>query len=190
MESLDRVEAFVHEHFKNKNMHRYKHITGVVQMAQRLAQVYDVDETKAMIAAYMHDYCKYDSKDYVQKLLTKEEIDECDKFPFLYHAYASAYVYKNHFGEDVDVFNAIYNHVFGRPNMSILEKIIMISDYTEIGREHDSCIACRKILLEDGIDAAILYSLEKTIDFVKQNGEEPHPRQMMVYKEYLEKVGK
>lgn len=190
MELLDRVQAFVYEHFKDQNIHRYKHINGVAQMAKILANKYNVDEKKAMIAAYLHDYCKYDSKDYIQTLLTKEEIDECDKFPFLYHAYASAYVYKKYFGEDIDIFNAIYNHVFGRPNMSMLEKIIMISDYTEVGREYESCIECRKILFEDGIDSAILYSLEKTIEFVKEHGDEPHPRQIMVYKEYLEKVGK
>lgn len=190
MELLDKVQSFVSEHFKDQSNHRYQHILGVVDMAKQLAKIYHADESKAAIAAYMHDYCKFDTVASIECFLSDEEKKECEEFPFLYHAYGSAYVYKTYFNEDKDIFNAIYNHVFGRPSMSLLEKIIMISDYTEVGREYESCIECRRILFEDGIDAAILYSLKRTIEFVEKKGDKPHPRQLMVYKEYLEKVGK
>jgi len=143
-----------------------------------------------MSAAYMHDYCKYDSFDEIDKLLTKEEIAECREYNFLYHAYGSAYMYKKLIGDDEDIFNAIYNHVFGRPNMSILEAIIMIADYIEINREYEDCIRCREILLKDGIDAAILYSLENTNKYILSKNGKLHPRQIAVYEEYKMKVGK
>lgn len=190
MELLEQTKQFVLNHYKDKNENRLKHILGVVEMARKLAIKYNADVENAMIAAYMHDYCKYDSYEEIEKYLTEEEILECRQYPFLYHAYGSAYVYKEYIGKNEDVFNAIYNHVFGRVNMSLLEAIIMISDYTEKNREYANCIECRNILLSNRFDEAILYSLEKTIDHVKETGDTPHPRQIEVYNEYLKKVSK
>ncbi len=189
MESLERTKNFVLEHFKDKNKERLEHILGVVEMARYLAKLENVDVTKACIAAYMHDYCKYDSIEDIEKYLSDEEKEECKKYPFLYHAYGSAYTYKKFIGNDDEIFNAIYHHVFGRPKMSKLEEIIMISDYTEKNRRYESCVACREILLSGKLNEAILYSLEKTIEHVKLKKEIPHPRQIEVYKEYLKKVG-
>lgn len=190
MESLEITKNFVLKHYENGNQNRLKHILGVVEMAKYLALKYNCDPIKAQIAAYMHDYAKYDSIDEINNYLSIEEKEECEKYSFLYHAYGSAYIYKKYIGNDDDIFNAIYNHVFGRCNMSLLEQIIMISDYTEINREYDDCIACRNILLNKGLDEAILYSLENTIKHVKKKNAEPHPNQIEVYNEYLSKVGK
>ncbi|MBE6137545.1 MAG: HD domain-containing protein [Erysipelotrichaceae bacterium] len=190
MESLELAKRLVTEKYSKVNEHRLLHTLGVCDMANKLAIRYNVDSIKAMIAAYMHDYCKYDSFDEIEKLLTKEEIAECREYNFLYHAYGSAYMYKKLIGDDEDIFNAIYNHVFGRPNMSILEAIIMIADYIEINREYEDCIRCREILLKDGIDAAILYSLENTNKYILSKNGKLHPRQIAVYEEYKMKVGK
>ncbi len=189
MESLELARALVLEKFKDEHNSRLQHILGVVEMAEELAKRYHVDIQKAKIAAYMHDYCKYDSVQEIEKYLTKEEIEECKEFPFLYHAYGSAYMYKKYIGTDEDIFQAIYNHVFGRPKMSLLESIIMIADYTEKNRKYPSCIECRSILLEGRFEEAICFSLKQTIDLAIQEGNQPHPRQLAVYHEYLEKVG-
>lgn len=190
MESLEQTKSFLFKHYENGNQHRLRHILGVAEMAKYLAAKYNYDPIKAQIAAYMHDYAKYDSIEEIKKYLSLNEIEECEKYPFLYHAYGSAYIYKEYIGNDEDIFNAIYNHVFGRCNMSLLEQIIMISDYTEINREYPDCIKCRDILINEGIDKAILYSLENTINHVKKKNEAPHPIQLEVYREYLNKVGK
>ena len=190
MESLELTKSFLFKHYENGNQKRLNHIIGVVEMAKYLAIKYNIDPIKAQIAAFMHDYAKYDNIDEIKSYLNADEIKECEIFPFLYHAYGSAYIYKKYIGNDEDIFNAIYNHVFGRCNMSLLEQIIMISDYTEINREYEACIKCRDILLNEGLDKAILYSLENTINHVKNQKETPHPRQLEVYNEYLNKVGK
>ena len=36
---------------------------------------------------------------------------------------------------DPDILNAILNHTTGRPDMSLLEKIVWLSDYIEPGRK-------------------------------------------------------
>jgi len=189
MELLEKTRNLLLEHYKNGNSDRLNHIFGVEEMAAYLAKIYNVDEQKARIAALMHDYCKYDDYKKIEEMLTEDEIVECRYYPFLYHAYGSAYTYKKLIGDDNDIFNAIYNHVFGRCGMSKLEEIIMISDYTEKNRKYEDCIKAREILLKGNLYEAIVYSLEHTMLHVVKNGENPHPRQLAVYNEYLEKIG-
>ena len=189
MQSSDIAYDLVKKKYEGLNQSRLNHILGVAKMAEFLAKRYNVDVNKAKTAAYMHDYCKYDDFSDANKILSKEEYEECKEFPFLFHAYLSAYKYKELVGNDEEVFSAIYNHVFGKENMSILDAIIMISDYTEETRKYPSCIECRNILVNDSnLDLAILKSLEYTISHIKEEGNIVHPRQLLVYDEYKRKV--
>ena len=190
MELYEKCKKMLIEHYNGKHEERLIHSLGVVEMAEYLAGIYRIDIEKAKIAAILHDYCKYDSIIDIKKLLTEDEIYECELYPFLYHAYGSAYIYKNYVGSDIDIFNAIHNHVFGRPNMSKLEAIIMISDFTEKNRKYEQCIKARELLLDGQFNEAIIYSLESTMKHCLEKHENPHPRQLEVYNEYLEKGGK
>lgn len=168
---------------------RLTHVYGVCEMAEELAKRYNVDIEKARVAALMHDYSKYDDPIENEYMLSYEEKEECKNFPFLYHAYFSAYNYKKLFDNyDMDIFNAIHNHVFGRPNMSILEAIIMISDFTEKNRTYDDCIKCREILLNGDMDMAIYESLVATQNVCIKNNNPIHPIQEEVLREYERKV--
>ena len=187
MQLSEQAKNLVSEKLKDHN-HRLTHTFGVCEMAEELAKRYNVDVEKAKIAALMHDYSKYDDPNEYSYLLTKEEKEECEKYPFLYHAYLSAYNYKNLFPYDEDIFNAIHNHVFGRLNMSRLEEIIMISDFTEKNREYPDCIRCRKILLDGDINKAILESLLATKRHCLEEGKTAHPIQEELIKEYERKL--
>ena len=185
----DKAKALVIKKYENGNMHRLTHILGVAEMASYLARIYHVDEEKALIAAYMHDYSKYDDPKEAIGVLTNEEIKECEEYPFLYHAYLSAEAYKNLLGDDMDIYNAIKYHVFGRLNMSMLEAIIMIADYTEKNRTYPSCVRVRDILVkENDLNRAIYESLVGMIEFAKREGHNPHPSQVLVMEEYRRKV--
>lgn len=190
MLSLDKVKELVYNHL-HMHENRYIHTLGVVKMAKYLANKLNYDETKAEIAAYMHDYSKYDDIKTAVDLLTEKEINECEEYPFLYHAYLSAENYKLLGGEDEDIYLAIKYHVFGRPKMSTLEKIIMIADYTEENRKYESCIECRNILLNGDVDLAIYKSLLYTSNHVSEiGGAKVHPVQYEVLKEYESRVKK
>ena len=189
MELYEKCKDLLIKHYAGKHQDRLEHSLGVAEMSEYLAGIYRQDNEKAKVAAILHDYCKYDNIEDVKKYLTEEEIFECEKYPFLYHAYGSAYFYKNNIGNDPDIFNAIYNHVFGSPNMSKLEAIIMISDYTEKNRKYRACIKAREMLLDGEFNQAIIYSLEQTMKHCLENHENPHPRQLEVYNEYLDKAG-
>ncbi|MBQ9900069.1 MAG: bis(5'-nucleosyl)-tetraphosphatase (symmetrical) YqeK [Acholeplasmatales bacterium] len=180
----DKAKQLVIEKYGDQHEHRLQHVFGVAEMASFLAKKYGVDEEKALIAAYMHDYAKYDDPSEAIGILTDKEIEECEKYPFLYHAYLSAEAYLANIGNDMEIYNAIKYHVFGRPHMSLLEAIIMIADYTEKNREYPTCIECRKILLDGDMDLAIYKSLEYTIAHCKENNESAHPMQLLVLKEY------
>ena len=188
MQLSNKAYELIKSHFNNKHDKRLKHVEGVAKMAELLANRYKVNPDIAKACGYFHDYSKYDDYSEASKYLSQDEIAECEKYPFLYHAYLSAYHFKELVSDDLDMFNAIYNHVFGRPNMSKLEEIIMIADFTEENREYDDCIRVRKILLDGDMDKAIYESLKATIDIVIKKGETPHPRQLAVFKEYEERI--
>ena len=70
--------------------------------------------------------------------------------------------------------------------ISLLEEIVFVSDFTEEGRTYEDCIKCREILLNKGIDEAIIYSYEATMNHI--DGSNPHPLQIEVLKSYKEKI--
>ena len=187
MQLSDKAKELVIAKYKGEHEKRLNHVFGVAEMAEYLAEKYGVDKEKALTAAYMHDYAKYDDPADYLDLLDEKDIEECEKYPFLYHAYISAELYIKELGNDKDVYNAIRYHVFGRPHMSLLEAIIMISDYTEKNREYDTCKECRQIILDGNMDLAIYKSLCYTIDVCKKNGDTPHPLQLLVMDEYKKK---
>ncbi len=189
MQLSEVAKKLVSEKLKDHN-HRLTHVLGVCEMAEELAKRYNVDIEKARVAALMHDYSKYDDPNEYSYMLNEEEKKECEKYPFLYHAYLSAYNYKKLFPYDEDIFNAIHNHVFGRRNMSKLEEIIMISDFTEKNRTYDDCIRCRNILLSGDMNKAIYESLLATINHCKEKGDIPHPEQIKILEEYKERLNK
>lgn len=163
---------------------RYVHTLGVVKMAKTLAKWYQVPKPKAIIAALFHDFCKYDSDEEITELLCEKDQAECEAYPVLKHSYASAEYYKKYIGKDQDIYQAIRNHVFGRIDMSRLEEIILISDYTGENRTYENCKVCREILQSKKFYKAIYFSTKKTIEFLEKQQLKPHPTQLEVLKYY------
>ena len=180
---LVKIKRLIKKKHKN-DKHRYVHSLGVAKMAKYLAKLYGVDPKKAVIAACMHDFCKNDSIEYVNTLLNENDKLECEKTNVLYHAYGSAEYYLKYVGNDMDVYNAIRNHVFGRIGMSKLEEIILISDYTEEGRKYDDCIKVRGILLDGNMNKAIYESTRFVVEYITSKNKTPHPVQLEVLEYY------
>ena len=73
MLSLDEIKKLVEDKLLSSGKkERYIHTLGVVHMAEYLAKLYDVDITKARIAAYLHDLCKYDDEAFIQNMLNEK----------------------------------------------------------------------------------------------------------------------
>jgi len=170
-------------------MDRYYHILGVAKMAKYLANIYNVDESRAEICGLVHDFYKYESIEEMKTLIDPKDLNECIKYPVLFHSYASSEALKKVFNiDDLEMKSAIRNHVFGHTNQTKLEEIVLISDYTEETRQYPDCIKVRKTLLDGNLNKAIYDSTLNTINFIKKKNIEPHPMQVLVLNEYRRKL--
>ena len=160
---------------------RYIHTLGVAEEAQKLAAVYGDAELvkKAEYAGLLHD-CAKDYPDDMKKRFCKEyhvPVDDVMKKQLgLIHPFLGAEVAKREYGvEDEDIIGAIRWHTTGKPEMTVLEKIVFIADYIEPNRKpFDGLEKARKLAYED-LDKAMAYILESTNEYVKERNRALHP---------------
>lgn len=158
---------------------RYIHSIGVMKSALELAEIYGVEKDKAAIAGLLHDCAKdLKNKDLYETIkgnLYSKTDEIMEKQPRLLHGPIGAHIAKNHYDvTDKQILNAIKYHTTGKENMNILEKIIFISDYIEVGRNFTGVEIIRKWVKKD-LDKAILIALDITIKEVINKGELLHP---------------
>lgn len=146
---------------QNTGKSRFEHTLRVVDLATKLAIHYGVDVDKAWLAAILHDLEKNISLEENDMLVKKYGLDE--KYlgnKNLSHSKLAAVVSRDKLGiDDVDILNAIAFHTTGRENMSMLEKIIFVSDTCEEGRTYKEASMLRKQAFED-IDGVCIFILE------------------------------
>ena len=155
---------------------RIPHIRGTEEEAVRLAKRWDVDETLVRRAAILHDCTKYLELDEQLALCKKYgvELDELEQRAVkLLHSKTGACIAKHVFGEDEQVYQAIFWHTTGKADMSMAEKVIYLADYIEPTRDFDGVEPLRKLAYED-IDKALLMGMEMTIEEMKQRGNPIH----------------
>jgi len=162
----------IKEWIKNKlqcDDERYLHSVGAEEKARELALRFGADEEKAALAALIHDNAKCIKYKELVKIVNNNKFpipqDIIDNHKIL-HAYAGAYLAKKELGiEDEDILNAIMYHTTGRVGMSLLEKIVYLSDKLETKtRSAQYRDIINKILEEtNNIDKTILLTIDLTI---------------------------
>ena len=151
---------------------RYLHVLGVEFTCASLAMRYHADLKKAQIAGLLHDCAKYLSDEMQLKecstyQLNISEIEQ--RIPALIHSKLGAYYARNRYGiEDEEILNAIVYHTTGRPNMTLLEKIVYTADYIEPSRSTMKMRGLTEIRAKafEDIDEAIVMIASNTIDYV------------------------
>ncbi|SHE77172.1 putative HD superfamily hydrolase of NAD metabolism [Seinonella peptonophila] len=157
---------------------RYEHTLRVMETAIQLAkQINGLETEKVAVAAVLHDFCKcwptIKLSQWIEHELNNLDLLLYDKE--LWHAPVGAEVVRSRFGvEDEDILNAIRFHTTGRPNMSILEKVIFIADVVEPGRSFPGVDELRS-LANSNLNQAILTSLNHTIRFLLDKGKKIYP---------------
>lgn len=149
---------------------RYEHTLGVEYTAACLAMRYGADMEKARLAALLHDCAK--------QISTQEKLDACARYhlsvseyekknPELLHAKLGACFAKELYGvEDEEVLSAITWHTTGKPDMSLLDKILYIADYLEPNRDQaDDLPEVRSLVFVD-LDACLFRILEDSMDYL------------------------
>ena len=167
---------------------RFEHSEGVMYTAAALAMRYGEDLEKAQIAGILHDCakCMPDSKKL--KICEKNhiEITEAEKMsPFLLHAKVGAYIAKAKYDiEDTEILDAIACHTTGKPAMTLLEKIIYISDYIEPMRNKASNLEeVRKMAFVD-LDEALFKIISDTLVYLDNSSKKMDPKTMQTYEYY------
>ena len=133
---------------------RYEHTLGVMYTAAALAMRYEEDVEKALLAGLLHDVAKSFSTN-------------------LGHAPMGAKIATDDFCiEDSYITDAICYHTTGRPNMTLLDKIIYVADYIEPNRNKAPNLAnLRKLAFED-IDECLRNILNDTLSYLKEQNQE------------------
>lgn len=148
---------------------RYEHSVGVMETASKLAERFGADVYKARVAGILHDCAKNIDKQQSYKMCEERgiELDETVKKSYkLVHQYLGAELAKEQFGiEDESILSAIRCHTTGKENMSTLDKIIYLADFTEPNRDKepfDGLDELRRLCSAD-LDEAMLYALDISV---------------------------
>ena len=155
---------------------RMPHVLGTEQEAVRLAERYGADVTKARVAALLHDCTK--KLDMAEQLALCERyripLDELERKALkLLHSKTGAAIARDVFAVDDEVYNAILYHTTGKPDMTLLEKIIYLADYIEPTRDFPGVEELRRTVYED-LDRGLLLGLTMTIQEMEELGNPVH----------------
>lgn len=153
--------------------HRFQHSLGVAYTAASLAMNYGYEPDSFLIAGILHDCAKNIDEDELKRLCRLKMIQIPNDYflaPGILHAPYGAYLAKNVYEiEDSAIIDAIRYHSTGRPDMSFLEKVIVVSDFIEPHRNMNfkpALSEIRKIAYED-IDRAVFTVLDCTYRYVQ-----------------------
>ena len=155
---------------------RIAHVAGCESEAVKLAMRWGEDPETAAEAGILHDITK--------KLNFEEQLILCGKYgiindnlelasPKLLHAKTGAALARDLFGVSEAVYEAIRWHTTGKPDMTLLEKIIYLADYIEPTRDFPGVEKLREQCYED-IDAAMALGLSMSLADIRSYGEEPY----------------
>lgn len=159
---------------------RYQHTVGVAYTAVAMAMRFNPNTEnadfikRAELAGLLHDCAKCMDNDKKLKICAKNNITISQfeaEHPYLLHGKVGAYIAKKKFGvDDEDILQAITWHTTGRPNMSLLEKIIFIADYIEPERHPIPGLdEIRQMAFVD-VDRVMEMILANTLKFLEEKG--------------------
>ena len=175
---LYRVEG-VKEAFSYLKSSRKNHSVRLAVMACALPAVCRPDERKIILAASLHDIAKNmpDTAPELVGFTVKEDVP-----PPVVHQFAGAYVAEHTLGvTDEEVLSAVRGHTSGKPNMTLLEKVIFLADLLEPGREFSGIEKLRALFYTD-LEACLLKSLKHQIKYLKKLKGEIYPLTLQAYR--------
>lgn len=151
---------------------RFRHTLSVAHTAGSMAMCHGLDPYQAYLAGLLHDCAKC--------IPHSKKLVLCDKYglsvnsaeksnPDLLHAKLGSKLAHVKYGiEDEETLSAIHFHTTGKPDMTMLEKIIYIADYIEIHRKPLPNMEKARQLAFCDLDACMLLILESTLSFLEE----------------------
>ena len=165
----------IRENLKSKlNPFRYEHTLSVSFMCMALAMRYGYDLDKAELAGILHDCAKrYDNETIIKKCRKHSvELTESELMaPSVIHAKLGAWMAEHKYGiTDPEILSAIACHTTGKPNMSLLDKILYVADFIEPRRgEIPNLAKMRKLAFVD-LDETLFQTMEGILKYLESTG--------------------
>ena len=153
---------------------RYHHTIGVMHTSACLAMAFGYDINVAQCAGLLHDCAKCIPNKKKLKICEDQQIPLTDfekSHPFLIHAKLGAYIARERYNvTDPEILSAITWHTTGKPQMSLLEKIVYIADYIEPMRfKSPDLPVIRQAAFQD-LDECMYLILKSTLSYL---GDDP-----------------
>ena len=189
---MKKIKKYLKKHLTKE---RYHHTVGVAYTAMSMAMKYNPQPDnnefmiKAEIAGLLHDCAKCMDNDKKIRICNKNQISyskiEAEN-PYLLHGKVGAYIARREFDIlDEDILNAITWHTTGRPDMSLLEKIIFVADYIEPSRRPIPELNLISQLAFTDIDQAVIKILENTLKYLNEKGNPIDDMTQKTYDSYI-----
>ena len=184
-EDLSSLRESAYSFLKRK---RISHVRGCEKEAVALAHLYGADPDKAAVAAILHDITK--------ALDLRNQLILCDRYGIicdeieigsvsLLHSKTGACRARELFDIEQPVFDAIWWHTTGRPEMSLLDKVIYIADFIEPSRNFDGIDQLRNAA-SHSLDRAMALGLKMSMEEIRSRGLPLHHNTADAYEYYKE----
>jgi len=165
--------------------YRWEHSLGVAETAKELARFWGADPEKAWLAGIFHDFAREFPEDQLIKIAIEHGLSvlrEEKANPVVLHAPVGAFLVREKFGiTDPEILSAIAKHTVGGESLTLLDKIILLADMIEAGRDWPGVEKLRYMVYQD-LDQTLKEALEGTIRFLKEKGQVIHPHTLVAYR--------
>lgn len=184
------LEEIIENVKKRLSEKRFYHSYCVMNRAVEIAKKIGYDENTVAKVGIAHDIAKEIPSEEKLKYIEKNniKIDEIEREnPTLLHAKIGADIAIKELGFTQEMGQAIRAHTTGIENMSVLDKILFIADRTSSERGFPDIEDLNK-LLDESIDKAVLYIIDKKIILQIEKKATMHPNSIIA-RNYLIKYG-
>jgi nicotinate-nucleotide adenylyltransferase len=167
----------------------YLHSAATLKYAAFLSDLYELKEDdyyKICVASILHDYGKklniedqrkisFENKNEIKANLNDFRINA------ILHGFCGSVLVKNELGiYDKKIIESIKYHTVGRVNMSMVEKIVYISDKIEDGRKYEDIDYLREISLKN-INLCLLEVYKNNIIYIIKRNKSIYSRTFNIW---------
>ncbi len=181
---IDELKRHIKDRLTEK---RYHHSLCVADEAVRLADRYGADKQKAYLAGLLHDVLKDTSNNEQLKFAKEFGIMLSDleiSAPKLYHSLIGCEYVKRILGiNDEEIYGAIKYHTTAKADMTLLEKVIYLADYTSLDRDYNGVEMMREAV-EKGLQPALKEALDFTVSDLRSRNVPVHPDTLAAWYQY------
>lgn len=182
-EKYDKYKSILQKRLTPK---RYHHSLCVADEAVRLAEKYGGNKEKAYLAGLLHDITKNATEQEHLHIFQEFGImlnDVEKNAEKLWHAVSGAAYIEHILGiNDYEIITAVRYHTTARADMSQLEKLLYLADFTSSDRDYDDIDIMRE-KVEISMEAALDYALSYTINDLVSRGKPLHIDTINAYNE-------